>query len=90
MTGDEQAARRDRHGPRSSSVIPSGGGFVVAGATAVELAWLDSLRGPALIGGSAVTESLIVALIGAGCGALVVMRARAADGMADHPGRGVG
>ncbi|MGK2930580.1 MAG: hypothetical protein ACSLFO_13505 [Acidimicrobiales bacterium] len=50
------------------------GGVVVAVVTTAELAGLDSLDGPALIGGSGAGESVLVALAGGAWGARVAAR----------------
>jgi hypothetical protein len=52
------------------------GGLVVAVATTIELAGLDSLRGPALIGGSAAAESVLVALAGTAWAVRATVRSR--------------
>ncbi|MDP1804018.1 MAG: hypothetical protein Q8K72_02520 [Acidimicrobiales bacterium] len=48
------------------------GGFAVAVLTAVELAVVDALRGPAMVGGSALGESLLGAAVGAALGSWVL------------------
>jgi hypothetical protein len=60
-------ARRLRGQLSLPAAIRAGfGGLVVAAATTIELAGLDALRGPALVGGSATAESALVAVAGAG------------------------
>ena len=53
-----------------------GGGLGVAGLAAVELAALDALRGPAVVGGSARGEALIGAAVGAVWGTWMLARSR--------------
>jgi len=52
------------------------GGLVVAAATTIELAGLDALRGPALVGGSATAESALVAVAGAAWAVRATVRSR--------------
>lgn len=52
------------------------GGLVVAAATTIELAGLDALRGPALIGGSATAKSALVAVAGAAWAVRATVRSR--------------
>lgn len=54
----------------------AGGGLLVAVLATVELRSLDALRGPALIGGSATTEALLGAAVGAAWGARAITRRR--------------
>jgi hypothetical protein len=70
-------ARRLR-GPLSlSAALRAGaGGLVVAAATTIELAGLDALRGPALVGGSAAVESSLVAVAGTAWAVRAAVRAR--------------
>lgn len=50
------------------------GGLAVAVLTALELAGLDALRGPAIVGGTAFAESLLAASAGAVAGAWALAR----------------
>ena len=52
----------------------AGGGLLVAVLATAELRALGALRGPALIGGSATTEALLGAVVGAAWGARALTR----------------
>lgn len=52
----------------------AGGGLLVTVVATAELHALDALRGPALIGGSATTEALLGAVVGAASGARAITR----------------
>lgn len=64
------------------------GGLVVSALTALELATLDALRGPALVGGSGFGESLLAAGTGAVWGAWMLARSPASWWRAERSGRG--
>lgn len=62
--------------PLPAALRATAGGLVIAMATTIELAGLDALRGPALIGGTATAESALAALAGAAWAVRATTRSR--------------